>query len=89
MTPAQAARAAEKLARRCSPMFKGQHPDVQSAALVDLVARHLAGHVALGDELATAVLREMMFEAFITAVRQIIPILDKEQVQPELKRRMQ
>ena len=89
MTPAKAARAAAKLARRCYPIFKGQHPEIQGAALVDLVARHLAGHVAVGDEAATAAMREMMLEAFITAVRQIIPIVDKEDIQPELKRRMQ
>ena len=89
MNARRAARAAEKLARRCYPILSGQERNVQGAALVDLVAHHLAGHVVVGDEQATALFREMMLEAFIRAVRGIMPIIDKEDIQPELKRRMQ
>jgi hypothetical protein len=89
VTPHQAARAAGKLAKRCYPIFKGQDPDIQSAALCDLVARHLAGHVAIGDAEATAQMREMLLEAFIIAVKQLVPIVDAAEIQPELRRRTQ
>ena len=89
MTANWEARAAGKLAKRCYPIFKGQDPDIQGAALVDLVARHLAGYVAIGDAEATAQMRELMLEAFIIAVKQLVPIVDAAEIQPELRRRMQ
>jgi hypothetical protein len=85
----QQARAADKLAKRCYPIFAGQEPAIQGAALCDLVARHLAGHVAIGDAEATAAMRELMLEAFINTVKQLVPIVDASEIQPKLKRRMQ
>ena len=46
--------AAMKLAHACYPIFAGATPTIQGAALCELVARHLAGHVAPGDPKATA-----------------------------------
>ena len=89
MTPHQQARAAGKLAKRCYPIFKGQDPDIQGAALVDLVARHLAGHVAVGDEEATAAMRERLLAALIDAVRQLVPIVDAQNIEPEFRKRLQ
>ena len=89
MTPREQTKKAVRLARRCYPILAGVEPEIQGAALCDLVARHLAGHVAIGDEEATRALREAMLEVFIVAVRQVIPIVDAADIQPELKRRMQ
>jgi hypothetical protein len=89
VTANREARAAAKLAKRCYPIFAGQEAEIQGAALVDLVARHLAGHVAVGDEEATAAMRKMLLEAFIIAVKQLVPIVDAADIQPELRRRMQ
>jgi hypothetical protein len=89
VTANREARAAAKLAKRCYPIFAGQEAEIQGAALVDLVARHLAGHVAIGDAEATAQMRELMLEAFIIAVKQLLPIVDAADIQPELRRRMQ
>jgi hypothetical protein len=80
-------RQAERLARKCYPIFAGVDPAVQGAALVDLVSRHIAGHVVQGDEEATGQMRAMLLEAFVHAVKQLIPVADAEVIQPELKRR--
>jgi hypothetical protein len=89
VTPDQQARAAEKLAKRCYPIFAGKAPEIQGAVLVDLVARHLAGHVVVGDPEATAAYRAVLLEAFISAVKQLAALADASDIQPELKRRMQ
>ena len=89
MTANREARAAAKLAKRCYPIFAGQEAEIQGAALADLVARHLAGHVAIGDEEATEAMRAFLLEAFIIAVKQLVPIVDAADIQPELRRRMQ
>jgi hypothetical protein len=89
MTPREQTKAAMKIARKCYPLFKGAPPEIQVEALADLVARHLARHVAVGDAEATAAVREMLLEALIDAVRQLVPIVDAADIQPELRRRMQ
>jgi len=80
---------AEALARRCYPILAGQDRMIQSAALVELVARHLAGHVILGDPEKTTALRASLLEEFVKAVEGLIPILDKGVIQPEIARRAQ
>jgi hypothetical protein len=80
---------AMKLAKKAHHFFAGVPPIVQGAALCELVATHLAGHVVLGDPAATAELRAALLAAFIDTVQQLVPVVDGEIIQPEIKRRTQ
>lgn len=82
-------RQAVRLARKAARHFAGVEPTVQGAALCEMVATHLAGHGIRGDAVATHELRMNLLEAFIKTVLELVPALDAEVIQPELKRRMQ
>ena len=84
-----AADEAEALAKQCYPIFAGHDKMVQGAALVELVAMHLAGHVILGDAEKTKQLRVGIFEEFMKAVAGLVPVLDEGVIQPEIARRAQ
>lgn len=81
--------AAMKLAQACYPIFAGAPPTIQGAALTELVARHLAGHVVRGDPKATAEYRRELLRAFILTVEALVPLVDEDEIQPALKRRAQ
>jgi hypothetical protein len=78
---------AAALAKRCYPLFAGQGPDVQGAALAELVALHIACHVVQGDEVQTAQMREVMLELFVGTVKKLVPVLEALEVTPRLKER--
>ena len=78
-----------ELVRQIRPLLLGKDPDVQGAALADLLAMWLAGHVMRGDPKMTKKLREMMLKAHIVAVRGLIPLNYKIHVEPQLKERTQ
>lgn len=61
---------ATDLAARIKPLLAGRGPGVQGAALVELVALHLAGH----PEQA----REHVLTLHIDAVRQMVPVMEHE-----------
>lgn len=84
-----AADEAEDVVRQCRPIFAGHDKMVQGAALAELVATHLAGHVILGDREKTTELRASLFEEFIRAVNDLVPIIDEGVIQPEIARRAQ
>jgi hypothetical protein len=80
---------AETLARQCYPIFAGHPAPVQGAALVELVARHLAGHVLLGDPNKTKQLRADILKEFVRTVEALVPIIDADVIQPHIKARAQ
>jgi hypothetical protein len=84
-----AADEAELVARECFPLLAGKGAMVQGAALAELVARHLAGHVILGDAKKTKALRAQLLEEFVKTVKDLIPILDEGVIQPQIKARAQ
>src|SRR5262245_46031556 len=61
-----------------APRLAGKPPEVQGAALADLVATFLAGHMVAGDPEATAKLREELLTTHIEIVRQLIPVNEKD-----------
>jgi hypothetical protein len=81
------ARAAMALVEVVRPLFAGKSADVQGAALADLLAMWLAGHVMQGDQKATDRLRRRMLEHHLEAVRSLISVNYKMLIEPELKRR--
>ena len=68
------AREAMRLAVTISRPLAGQPPMVQGAALADLVATWLAGHIVQGDRKATNQLRQALLEGHIAAVRELLPV---------------
>lgn len=78
---------AQRLVRAIGPILAGHASAAQGAALADLLAIWLAGHVALGDPEATEALREGLLAAHMEAVRGLIPVNHKSLIEPELKRR--
>jgi len=89
MTEWPNARRVFKLVRGCSLLFAGEDRTVQGAALADMLARWLAGHVVFGDPKATAVLREEILRIHLETVRKLVPVNYKDIIEPELKRRTQ
>jgi hypothetical protein len=80
-----AADRAIKLANQCKRLFAGQGPDVQGAALVELVALHLAGHISPDDPEATEALRAGLLETFVVTVRHLVPIVEASEIRPRLE----
>jgi len=87
--PSDEAREAMELAKAISPMLAGRSPEVQGAALADLLAMWLAGHVTPGDPRATRKARKYRLKMHLVAVEQLIDINYKMLVEPEIKRAMQ
>ena len=78
-----------ELVQQISPLLVGKSANVQGAALADLLAIWLAGHVIRGDPKMTKKMREMMLKAHIVAVRGLIPLNYKTYVEPQLKEQTQ
>jgi hypothetical protein len=83
----QDAEAAYQLVQNVMAHFKGKPALVQGAALADLLAMWLAGHLDRDDPEGekTELIREQMLEAHLIAVRALIPVNYKSQVEPQLK----
>jgi hemerythrin len=81
------ARRAQELVEAIKPILAGEAPHIQGAALADLLAMWLAGHVAVGDPEASQAMRETLLTAHIEAVRDLVPVEYKGLIEPELKRR--
>jgi hypothetical protein len=77
--------AAVKLARRARKTFAGKDPTIVGAALCELVALHLASHIAPDNPRETDRLREDLLETFIVVVRQLIPVLEQNEILPRLE----
>jgi hypothetical protein len=81
------AKSVEALVRKIMPLLKGKSPEVQGAALADLLAMWLAGHLDRDDPEGekTRLIREATLELHLMAVRALIPINYEMQVKPQLK----
>lgn len=55
-----------ELAKQIAPLLRGKGPDIQGAALADLVARFIAGH--------NPALRELQIAIWTDAMRELIPL---------------
>jgi len=61
---------ARDLVESIKPLLAGHGPDVQGAALVELVALHLAGH--------DPTLRNWSLQLHVECVRRMLPIVERE-----------
>jgi hypothetical protein len=67
------AKAAEELVFAIRPLLAGKPAQVQGAALVELVAMFIAGHIAPGSFQATEIARNEVLGHFVETVRELIP----------------
>jgi len=70
------ARIADELAAQIHRLLAGQGPEVQGAAIADLAAIWLAGHLVLGKPDATATMRRELFDAHCRAVWELVEHYD-------------
>ena len=77
------------LVHAIEPLLAGRASEVQGAALADLLAMWLAGHVLRGDPKATEAYRETVLELHLAAVRLLIPLNYEARVEPKLRRSQQ
>jgi hypothetical protein len=80
----RAAREVYELSRMLARHLTGRSVEVQGAALADLLAIWLAGHVNSDDPDHSDDIREALLEAHIKAVRALIPIAYEDKVRPRL-----
>jgi len=89
--PDAMAHAVQAIVRAASPLFYGQPAQVTGAALADLLAMWLSGHVdAEGDDVGTSRLREKLLEYHLAMVRQLLAVNDvamQERIQAALSAR--
>jgi hypothetical protein len=67
------------------PLFAGNDPDVQGAALADLVAIWIAGHIVPDDPQATEAMRGKFLELHVETVRRLIPVNERLYIEPRLR----
>jgi hypothetical protein len=77
------------LVKEIRPLLAGRSAEVQGAALADLLAMYLAGHVQLGDPEATKRMRELALEMHIVGVKALIDINYQMTIEPQIKARTQ
>ena len=77
MTPEEQA---HELVQEIMPILAGHCPGVQGAVLADLVAMHLAGHVAISQKseqetlAQTRELRNTLLTQFVITIERLIPV---------------
>jgi hypothetical protein len=75
---------AEAVARACFPLLARHGSEVQGAALGELVAIHIAGHVVPGDPEQTEAYRAKLLEEFFKLVKDLVPIVYEQHIMPRM-----
>jgi len=75
---------AARLVAKAKKLFAGQGSAVTGAALCELVALHLAGHVCPEDAAETRRMRAELLEAFVRTVERLTPVLEITEILPRL-----
>ena len=88
MTQHRMARQVEELSAKLGKHLAGKSPEVQSAALADCCAMHLAGHRVEGDPEATAALRATLLASLVELIERLVEPNAKE-IDDRLKRARQ
>lgn len=66
------------LVDRIRPILAGHPPEIQGAAMADLLGIWLAGHIIHGDPAETSALRARLLATHIELVADLIPINEAE-----------
>lgn len=68
------ARDVEALVDSLAALLAGRSAQIQGAALADLLATFLAGHIVPGDAAATDAVRERILAVHVDVVRKLVPV---------------
>ena len=68
------------LAAVCGSILAREGPEIQGAALADMMAEFLRGHRIFGDERSEHEMREEVFTHWIETVRNLLLLYDKPPV---------
>ena len=68
------------LAAACGAILERERPDIQGAALADMMAEFLRGHQIPGDDRSQHEMREVLFQQWIETVRTLMLLYDKPPV---------
>jgi hypothetical protein len=79
------AEAANELAESMRPLLSGKGSMLQGAALAELVAMWLAGHIVDGNAKATDRARRTTLRMFVETVVKLIPVMEREVIAPKLE----
>jgi hypothetical protein len=75
---------ARAVAQACFPLLAHHGSEVQGAALGELVALHIAGHIIPGDRARTESMRAMVLEQFVSLVKDLVPLVEATHILPRL-----
>jgi uncharacterized membrane protein len=75
---------AEAVAKACFPLLAHHGSAVQGAALGELVALHIAGHIVPGDKAQTEYMRALVLEEFMKLVKALVPLVEATHILPRL-----
>jgi hypothetical protein len=76
MTNPEAIAIVEAAVAEIKPCLAGLRPEIQGCILAELLAIWLSGHFA-DDRSKTAAYREVLLEAHIDCVRELVPVMDE------------
>jgi hypothetical protein len=68
------------VAAACGSILAREQPEIQGAALADMMAEFLLGHRILGDDRSEREMREEVFAQWIKTVRDLLLLYDKPPV---------
>jgi len=74
-----------RIAEKARPLFAGHPPDIQGAAICDLIAIYLAGHIVPKNPEQTAKAREVVLQTMVRTVRELIPYMEQVYIKPKLE----
>lgn len=73
MSDYESAKASEELAEQVRPILAGQPPNITGAALANLTATWLAGHVIAKEREMTNKMRESLLRMHVEMIREFLP----------------
>lgn len=74
-----------ELVAAARPLLAGKPSEIQGAALADLVAIWIAGHMQPGDAALTKRLRDKLLKIHVAMVRELVPFNHKTLIEPRLR----
>lgn len=77
-----AARISDELAAKIHALLAGHPAAVQGAAIADLCAIWLSGHLVLDNRVATTRIRRELFEAHCRAIWELVKLYDMRRTGP-------
>lgn len=85
LKPKQVATACDAVVKEARPLLAGKPPEVQSAALAELMTTYLLGHRVLGNPDGQTALRKDLFHAWCHLVANLMDHYEDEEQEPTIQ----